>query len=47
MSLSRPAENSFRRCLELKPNHVDARRAIDELNKGRGFFSRLFRRQSA
>jgi tetratricopeptide (TPR) repeat protein len=47
MSLTRPAENSFRRCTELKPNHVDARRAIDELNKGRGFFSRLFRRQSA
>jgi tetratricopeptide (TPR) repeat protein len=47
MSLTRPAENSFRRCLELKPNHLDARRAIEELKRGRGFFSRLFRRQPA
>lgn len=45
MSLTRPAERSFTRCLELKPNHVDAKRALDELRKGRGFFSRLFRRQ--
>jgi tetratricopeptide (TPR) repeat protein len=44
MSLTRPAENSFRRCLELKPNHADARRALEDMHKGRGFFSRLFRR---
>jgi tetratricopeptide (TPR) repeat protein len=46
MSLTRPAENSFNRCLELKPNHVDARRGLDNLHAGRGFFSRLFRRRT-
>jgi tetratricopeptide (TPR) repeat protein len=46
MSLSRPAENSFRRCLELKPNHADARAAIEDMRNGRGFFSRLFRRRN-
>ncbi|HZZ41760.1 MAG TPA: tetratricopeptide repeat protein [Tepidisphaeraceae bacterium] len=46
LSLTRPAENSFRRCLELKPNHADAHRALGNLHKGRGFFSRLLRRHT-
>jgi tetratricopeptide (TPR) repeat protein len=44
LSLDRPAANSLRRCLELKPNHADARRALDELRDGGGFFARLLRR---
>ncbi|HEY7088347.1 MAG TPA: hypothetical protein VH518_09685 [Tepidisphaeraceae bacterium] len=44
LSLSRPAENSLRRCLELAPNHIDANRLLSEMRSTRGFFARIFRR---
>ena len=44
MSLTRAAANSFHRCLELSPNHVEARQREAELSSARSFLSRLFRR---
>jgi tetratricopeptide (TPR) repeat protein len=44
LSLAKAAEQSFRRCLELTPNHVEANRQLQELSAKRGFFARLLRR---
>lgn len=43
-SLTRAARESFLRCLELVPNHVEARRGLDALSSTGGFLKRLFRR---
>jgi tetratricopeptide (TPR) repeat protein len=44
LSLTRAAQQSFRRCLELKPNHAEANWQLQELSTKRGFFARLLRR---
>ena len=44
LSLTKAAEQSFGRCLELSPNHAEASRQILALSSKRGFFARLLRR---
>ena len=44
LSLSRAAEQSFHRCLELVPNHAEARRQLSGLRQKRGIFARWFGR---
>jgi tetratricopeptide (TPR) repeat protein len=44
LGLNRPAEISFKRCLELVPNHVEAHRAWQQVRRGGPGMRRLFRR---
>jgi tetratricopeptide (TPR) repeat protein len=44
LGLNRAAEASFHRCLQLLPNHLAAKAALDEVSKGRKKVRRFFRR---